>query len=98
MFLLLKVYACFSLDSPGVPASANAHQLFRGFSFVAKSLGQEQSIAETRSNSVNPIVQVSGICLKRTEYTVVKNMAIVFSFFNKRGNCCSFAVMLELLL
>ncbi|XP_062851108.1 ribosomal protein S6 kinase alpha-2 isoform X2 [Trichomycterus rosablanca] len=44
-------------DSPGVPPSANAHQLFRGFSFVATSLGQEQSIAETRPISVNPIVQ-----------------------------------------
>lgn len=26
---------CSSSDSPGVPPSANAHQLFRGFSFVA---------------------------------------------------------------
>ncbi|GAA6104975.1 ribosomal protein S6 kinase alpha-2 isoform X1 [Tachysurus ichikawai] len=44
-------------DSPGVPPSANAHQLFRGFSFVASNLGQEQCIAETRPNSINPIVQ-----------------------------------------
>uniref|UniRef100_A0A452R0F5 Ribosomal protein S6 kinase n=1 Tax=Ursus americanus TaxID=9643 RepID=A0A452R0F5_URSAM len=28
-------------DSPGVPPSANAHHLFRGFSFVASSLVQE---------------------------------------------------------
>lgn len=28
-------------DSPGVPASANAHELFRGFSFVAPCLLQE---------------------------------------------------------
>uniref|UniRef100_A0A8C7E245 non-specific serine/threonine protein kinase n=1 Tax=Naja naja TaxID=35670 RepID=A0A8C7E245_NAJNA len=28
-------------DSPGVPPSANAHHLFRGFSFVASNLGQE---------------------------------------------------------
>uniref|UniRef100_A0A8D2LPG8 non-specific serine/threonine protein kinase n=1 Tax=Varanus komodoensis TaxID=61221 RepID=A0A8D2LPG8_VARKO len=28
-------------DSPGVPPSANAHNLFRGFSFVASSLVQE---------------------------------------------------------
>uniref|UniRef100_A0A672NKB2 non-specific serine/threonine protein kinase n=1 Tax=Sinocyclocheilus grahami TaxID=75366 RepID=A0A672NKB2_SINGR len=34
-------------DSPGVPPSANAHQLFRGFSFVASNLGQEQPLAET---------------------------------------------------
>ncbi|KAK3553970.1 hypothetical protein QTP70_017462, partial [Hemibagrus guttatus] len=44
-------------DSPGVPPSANAHQLFRGFSFVASNLGQEQCITETRPNSINPIVQ-----------------------------------------
>lgn len=44
-------------DSPGVPASANAHQLFRGFSFVASNLGQEPPMTETKQNSVNPIVQ-----------------------------------------
>uniref|UniRef100_A0A8B9K9U5 Ribosomal protein S6 kinase n=1 Tax=Astyanax mexicanus TaxID=7994 RepID=A0A8B9K9U5_ASTMX len=44
-------------DSPGVPPSANAHQLFRGFSFVATNLRPEQSITDTRQNSVNPIVQ-----------------------------------------
>ncbi|XP_006638750.1 ribosomal protein S6 kinase alpha-2 isoform X1 [Lepisosteus oculatus] len=44
-------------DSPGVPPSANAHQLFRGFSFVASNLGQEQAQSETRQNTVNPIVQ-----------------------------------------
>uniref|UniRef100_A0AAY4EKB8 non-specific serine/threonine protein kinase n=1 Tax=Denticeps clupeoides TaxID=299321 RepID=A0AAY4EKB8_9TELE len=38
-------------DSPGVPPSANAHQLFRGFSFVATNLDQEQVVAETRSPS-----------------------------------------------
>uniref|UniRef100_A0A9J8DAD7 non-specific serine/threonine protein kinase n=1 Tax=Cyprinus carpio carpio TaxID=630221 RepID=A0A9J8DAD7_CYPCA len=32
-------------DSPGVPPSANAHQLFRGFSFVASNLGQEQPLS-----------------------------------------------------
>uniref|UniRef100_A0A8B9KBW1 Ribosomal protein S6 kinase n=1 Tax=Astyanax mexicanus TaxID=7994 RepID=A0A8B9KBW1_ASTMX len=42
-------------DSPGVPPSANAHQLFRGFSFVATNLRPEQSITDTRQNSVNPI-------------------------------------------
>uniref|UniRef100_A0A4W5R9S3 non-specific serine/threonine protein kinase n=1 Tax=Hucho hucho TaxID=62062 RepID=A0A4W5R9S3_9TELE len=31
-------------DSPGIPPSANTHQLFRGFSFVATNLDQEQSI------------------------------------------------------
>ncbi|XP_064411409.1 ribosomal protein S6 kinase alpha-2 isoform X2 [Latimeria chalumnae] len=44
-------------DSPGVPPSANAHLLFRGFSFVASNLGQEQTQPETRQTTVHPIVQ-----------------------------------------
>jgi len=30
--------SCIFSDSPGVPPSANAHELFRGFSFVAPCL------------------------------------------------------------
>ncbi|XP_004465984.2 ribosomal protein S6 kinase alpha-2 isoform X4 [Dasypus novemcinctus] len=44
-------------DSPGVPPSANAHHLFRGFSFVASSLVQEASQQEPHKASVHPIVQ-----------------------------------------
>ncbi|XP_023684898.1 ribosomal protein S6 kinase alpha-2 [Paramormyrops kingsleyae] len=44
-------------DSPGVPPSANAHQLFRGFSFVASNVSQEPSQTEQGVNTVNPIVQ-----------------------------------------
>uniref|UniRef100_A0A4W6CIS3 Ribosomal protein S6 kinase n=1 Tax=Lates calcarifer TaxID=8187 RepID=A0A4W6CIS3_LATCA len=32
-------------DSPGIPPSANTHQLFRGFSFVATNQNQEPSVA-----------------------------------------------------
>uniref|UniRef100_A0A7N8XN00 non-specific serine/threonine protein kinase n=1 Tax=Mastacembelus armatus TaxID=205130 RepID=A0A7N8XN00_9TELE len=32
-------------DSPGIPPSANTHQLFRGFSFVATNQYQEPSVA-----------------------------------------------------
>uniref|UniRef100_H2M285 non-specific serine/threonine protein kinase n=1 Tax=Oryzias latipes TaxID=8090 RepID=H2M285_ORYLA len=32
-------------DSPGIPPSANTHQLFRGFSFVATNQSQEASVA-----------------------------------------------------
>uniref|UniRef100_A0A3Q0R677 Ribosomal protein S6 kinase n=1 Tax=Amphilophus citrinellus TaxID=61819 RepID=A0A3Q0R677_AMPCI len=32
-------------DSPGIPPSANTHQLFRGFSFVATNQNQESSVA-----------------------------------------------------
>uniref|UniRef100_A0A8C8M723 Ribosomal protein S6 kinase n=1 Tax=Oncorhynchus tshawytscha TaxID=74940 RepID=A0A8C8M723_ONCTS len=52
-------------DSPGIPPSDNTHQLFRGFSFVATNLDQDQSIAEIQQNStVNPIVQVNGYEVK----------------------------------
>ncbi|XP_029799128.1 ribosomal protein S6 kinase alpha-2 [Suricata suricatta] len=44
-------------DSPGVPPSANAHHLFRGFSFVASSLVQEPSAQELQKATVHPIVQ-----------------------------------------
>ncbi|XP_007420550.1 ribosomal protein S6 kinase alpha-2 [Python bivittatus] len=44
-------------DSPGVPPSANAHHLFRGFSFVASSLVQEPVQQEPHKVTVHPIVQ-----------------------------------------
>ncbi|XP_021093668.1 ribosomal protein S6 kinase alpha-2 isoform X5 [Heterocephalus glaber] len=44
-------------DSPGVPPSANAHHLFRGFSFVASSLVQEPSQQDLNKAPVHPIVQ-----------------------------------------
>ncbi|MEE6468735.1 hypothetical protein FKM82_008359, partial [Ascaphus truei] len=34
-------------DSPGIPASANAHQLFRGFSFVAIASEEENQAMQT---------------------------------------------------
>ncbi|XP_061480344.1 ribosomal protein S6 kinase alpha-2 isoform X2 [Rhineura floridana] len=44
-------------DSPGVPPSANAHHLFRGFSFVASNLVQEPAQPELHKITVHPIVQ-----------------------------------------
>ncbi|XP_066104132.1 ribosomal protein S6 kinase alpha-2 isoform X3 [Saccopteryx bilineata] len=44
-------------DSPGVPPSANAHHLFRGFSFVASSLAQEPLQQDPHKATVHPIVQ-----------------------------------------
>lgn len=43
-------------DSPGIPASANAHELFRGFSFVAPCLLEED---RTRNQQVNNSTEVS---------------------------------------
>uniref|UniRef100_A0A8C1ZVG5 non-specific serine/threonine protein kinase n=1 Tax=Cyprinus carpio TaxID=7962 RepID=A0A8C1ZVG5_CYPCA len=46
-------------DSPGVPPSANAHQLFRGFSFVATGV-EEESQSPIQSNlNMSGILQVS---------------------------------------
>ncbi|XP_030624528.1 ribosomal protein S6 kinase alpha-3 isoform X3 [Chanos chanos] len=42
-------------DSPGVPPSANAHQLFRGFSFVA--ITSEEESQPLPSSNVSSIVQ-----------------------------------------
>ncbi|XP_067852940.1 ribosomal protein S6 kinase alpha-6 isoform X1 [Heptranchias perlo] len=45
-------------DSPGIPPSANAHQLFRGFSFVATNAVEEGQ--STPVTAVHPIVQLHG--------------------------------------
>ncbi|NXL27217.1 KS6A2 kinase, partial [Glaucidium brasilianum] len=44
-------------DSPGVPPSANAHHLFRGFSFVASNLVQEPAQQDVHKITIHPIVQ-----------------------------------------
>uniref|UniRef100_A0A665V5U6 non-specific serine/threonine protein kinase n=1 Tax=Echeneis naucrates TaxID=173247 RepID=A0A665V5U6_ECHNA len=48
-------------DSPGIPPSANTHQLFRGFSFVASNQNQEPSVAPVAPSlqevNINPIAQ-----------------------------------------
>ncbi|XP_041979884.1 ribosomal protein S6 kinase 2 beta isoform X2 [Aricia agestis] len=45
-------------DSPGVPASANAHELFRGFSFVAPCLlndeGDKTLTSQTQNHTAQP--------------------------------------------
>lgn len=47
---------CMQLDSPGVPPSANAHQLFKGFSFVATTAVEDHKISPL--TNILPIVQV----------------------------------------
>ncbi|KAL8181035.1 UNVERIFIED_CONTAM: Ribosomal protein S6 kinase alpha-6 [Gekko kuhli] len=42
-------------DSPGVPPSANAHQLFKGFSFVAVTAIEDHKLSPL--NNILPIVQ-----------------------------------------
>ncbi|XP_061301687.1 ribosomal protein S6 kinase alpha-6 isoform X3 [Pezoporus occidentalis] len=43
-------------DSPGVPPSANAHQLFKGFSFVATTTVEDHKISPL--TNILPIVQI----------------------------------------
>ncbi|KAM5195004.1 ribosomal protein S6 kinase alpha-6 isoform 2-T3 [Hipposideros larvatus] len=43
-------------DSPGLPASANTHRLFKGFSFVSTSI-EEYKITSVTSADVFPVVQ-----------------------------------------
>ncbi|XP_074189914.1 ribosomal protein S6 kinase alpha-2 isoform X2 [Rhinolophus sinicus] len=59
-------------DSPGVPPSANAHHLFRGFSFVASSLVQEPPQQDVHKATVHPIVQLHGNNIHFTDGYEVK--------------------------
>ena len=56
--LFIDSYLASCSDSPGVPPSANAHNLFRGFSFVASNLVQEPPQQELHKVTIHPIVQV----------------------------------------
>uniref|UniRef100_A0A8C3ASD3 non-specific serine/threonine protein kinase n=1 Tax=Cyclopterus lumpus TaxID=8103 RepID=A0A8C3ASD3_CYCLU len=42
-------------DSPGVPPSAGAHQLFRGFSFIASTLLEEEGSVESVKPPPHPV-------------------------------------------
>nr|XP_044996746.1 ribosomal protein S6 kinase alpha-6 isoform X3 [Jaculus jaculus] len=59
-------------DSPGLPASANAHQLFKGFSFVATSIAEEYKITPVTSANVLPIVQINGNAAQFSEVYELK--------------------------
>ncbi|MEQ2188153.1 hypothetical protein GOODEAATRI_012058, partial [Goodea atripinnis] len=56
--MLFKRNPANRLDSPGIPPSANAHQLFKGFSFVAPAPMDENKSSPLLS--ILPIVQVHG--------------------------------------
>ncbi|XP_018327500.1 ribosomal protein S6 kinase 2 beta isoform X2 [Agrilus planipennis] len=67
-------------DSPGVPASANAHELFRGFSFVAPCLLEEGTATRetpyksvrTSANSFNEEYELLGV-LGTGSYSVCRH-------------------------
>lgn len=68
LFHHLTLNAC-DTDSPGVPPSAGAHQLFRGFSFIASTLLEEEGLVEPVQPPPHPVVQVrhSGSSSSRTQ-------------------------------
>jgi hypothetical protein len=49
-------------DSPGVPPSANAHELFRGFSFIAPCLLEEQTNNQATERQTDPQAKVYFQC------------------------------------
>uniref|UniRef100_A0A8C7LIT8 Ribosomal protein S6 kinase n=1 Tax=Oncorhynchus kisutch TaxID=8019 RepID=A0A8C7LIT8_ONCKI len=57
-------------DSPGIPPSDNTHQLFRGFSFVATNLDQDQSIYQLPPLPI--ILQLHGTNIHFTDGYEVK--------------------------
>ncbi|KAM6382122.1 ribosomal protein S6 kinase alpha-3 isoform 2-T2 [Alca torda] len=57
-------------DSPGIPPSANAHQLFRGFSFVAIASDDESQVMQTVG--VHSIVQLHRNSIQFTDGYEVK--------------------------
>lgn len=59
IFNFLTKFSALPLDSPGVPPSAGAHQLFRGFSFIASTLLEEEGSEEPAKPQPHPVVQVS---------------------------------------
>ncbi|XP_069478962.1 ribosomal protein S6 kinase alpha-1 isoform X1 [Ambystoma mexicanum] len=63
-------------DSPGIPPSAGAHMLFRGFSFVAPGLVEEESKAIASQKAMQPLSkQVPSKNLQFTDvYTVKENI------------------------
>uniref|UniRef100_A0A674EKW3 non-specific serine/threonine protein kinase n=1 Tax=Salmo trutta TaxID=8032 RepID=A0A674EKW3_SALTR len=59
-------------DSPGIPPSDNTHQLFRGFSFVATNLDQDQPQGECVKPRETIIVQLHGTNIHFTDGYEVK--------------------------
>lgn len=65
-------------DSPGVPVSANAHELFRGFSFVAPCLLED--------NAINPVT-INNECITSTFPTYVNHNQVLdeYDFLQEIG-------------
>ncbi|KAK7605260.1 hypothetical protein V9T40_007118 [Parthenolecanium corni] len=64
-------------DSPGIPPSANAHELFRGFSFVAPCLLDDDNPLEDFKSALtnDPVLKLAGVKRNITdEYDVLREI------------------------
>ena len=52
-----------SSDSPGIPPSAHAHELFRGFSFIAPALLENEPVPQAEEIIANHI-SLAKVCEK----------------------------------
>jgi len=52
------VYLVIFPDSPGVPPSATAHELFRGFSYIAPMLMEEKEVPRSNLNVNDSLTKV----------------------------------------
>uniref|UniRef100_A0A8C6KR50 Ribosomal protein S6 kinase n=1 Tax=Nothobranchius furzeri TaxID=105023 RepID=A0A8C6KR50_NOTFU len=79
-------------DSPGIPPSANAHQLFKGFSFVAPTPMDENKSSPMLS--ILPIVQVHGGSAKFSDlYELQEDIGVGSYSICKRSCVSSLRVM-----
>uniref|UniRef100_A0A674J7F3 Ribosomal protein S6 kinase n=1 Tax=Terrapene triunguis TaxID=2587831 RepID=A0A674J7F3_9SAUR len=67
-------------DSPGIPPSAGAHQLFRGFSFVATGLMEDGMVKPTQAPLHSVVQQLHGKSLQFNEGYVVRETIGVGSY------------------
>ncbi|KAG9331918.1 hypothetical protein JZ751_016580 [Albula glossodonta] len=90
-------------DSPGVPPSANAHQLFRGFSFVAISSEEESQSQPLQSYSMQSVTQMHRTALQFGDaYDVKEDIGVGSYSICKRciqkSTNMEYAVKVEILL
>ncbi|XP_025054545.1 ribosomal protein S6 kinase alpha-1 isoform X4 [Alligator sinensis] len=67
-------------DSPGIPPSAGAHQLFRGFSFVATGMMEDGKVKSTQAPLNSVVQQLHGKSLQFTDGYIVKEAIGVGSY------------------
>uniref|UniRef100_A0A8C7Y623 non-specific serine/threonine protein kinase n=1 Tax=Oryzias sinensis TaxID=183150 RepID=A0A8C7Y623_9TELE len=67
-------------DSPGLPPSANTHQLFRGFSFVATNQSQEASVAPVTPTCQGANINPSSLIVDKTRRDPSEEIEILLRY------------------